>query len=462
MRVFESLESLRVEQAHLVAEAVDCVGVEADDACLMLRQHGWDPAEFNEAYFENPKSERKRAGASDGGGLPRNLSSTGVCAICFCDDGTAVLPCEGRLLKSGAQQHEHPFYCGACWRQYLGNSVREGKSCLDVRCPTPGCGEAVRPGQVEALLGDGFLQERYQRFWAESLVDDSRGHRRWCPGQGCGRAAEEPAEGAREVDCPCGVAWCFGCGTDAHLPVSCETVRQWEAKNRDESEDATWIRVNTKVCPKCSIPIEKNGGCMHMTCMKLGGCGHEFCWICLKDWKTHGACNAEPKAEAHENELRTELMRYMHTFERYQAHHKAQIFAATEQVRSMQMVASVLCSCHGLDVNEVEFLTSAVREIAASRRFLKWTYAHSFASKFDDNQRTFFDFHQAQLEGMLERLSDFAENTSWDSLADPDVESLRPFYDFRAELIGLTDIVHKLFSNLCDAIEQNTLFASPS
>lgn len=46
-----------------------------------------------------------------------------------------------------------------------------------------------------------------------------------------------------------------------------------------------WIKKNTKKCPKCHIDIEKNQGCMHMTCRS---CRHEFCWICSGDWKYHG------------------------------------------------------------------------------------------------------------------------------------------------------------------------------
>ena len=29
---------------------------------------------------------------------------------------------------------------------------------------------------------------------------------------------------------------------------------------------ASWITVNTKECPLCTVSIEKNGGCNHMTC----------------------------------------------------------------------------------------------------------------------------------------------------------------------------------------------------
>lgn len=44
-----------------------------------------------------------------------------------------------------------------------------------------------------------------------------------------------------------------------------------------------WMYFNTQDCPNCHYTIQKNEGCNHMTCKK---CAHEFCWICLGNWKT--------------------------------------------------------------------------------------------------------------------------------------------------------------------------------
>ena len=98
----------------------------------------------------------------------------------------------------------------------------------------------------------------------------------------------------------------------------------WIRKNSAESENLNWILANTKPCPKCKRPIEKNQGCMHMSCSQVrwrclfasrshasvqsmanadscplcSQCKYEFCWLCLAPWKEHGeatggfyACN---------------------------------------------------------------------------------------------------------------------------------------------------------------------------
>jgi ariadne-1 len=91
-----------------------------------------------------------------------------------------------------------------------------------------------------------------------------------------------------DVNCTnCGKAFCFECVEDAHQPIDCETLQTWKTRSRKAAsgEDSeAWLKNNTKNCPKCSAPIMKNSGCMHMDCRK---CGTAFCWICMEITNRH-------------------------------------------------------------------------------------------------------------------------------------------------------------------------------
>ncbi|XP_068041327.1 E3 ubiquitin-protein ligase parkin isoform X2 [Anomalospiza imberbis] len=52
---------------------------------------------------------------------------------------------------------------------------------------------------------------------------------------------------------------------------------RWEEASRET------IKKTTKPCPNCNIPVEKNGGCMHMKCPRPQ-CRFEWCWNCGLEW----------------------------------------------------------------------------------------------------------------------------------------------------------------------------------
>lgn len=88
-----------------------------------------------------------------------------------------------------------------------------------------------------------------------------------------------------QIDCP--QAGCLGLGylgSDTIMCFICE--HQWQATDEIVSQDlaqekAAALASGIKACPKCEIPIEKNGGCDHMTCR----CRHEFWWSTLKPYR---------------------------------------------------------------------------------------------------------------------------------------------------------------------------------
>lgn len=72
--------------------------------------------------------------------------------------------------------------------------------------------------------------------------------------------------------------------------------------------DDAWIKKNSKPCPKCSLAVTKNDGCNHMTCR----CGHQFCWICRREWNDCGGtykCNKFDKSNKDANSEQESLLK---------------------------------------------------------------------------------------------------------------------------------------------------------
>ena len=141
-------------------------------------------------------------------------------------------------------------------------------------------------------------------------------------GGGSGGGSEEGDEdeavdagGARPANASCaaGHEWCWRCRGGPHAPCPCGLWRGWgrlvERHLREarlamgldpngggglasgdgggggaEAGTLLWLAANTKKCPQCRTPTEKNEGCNHMSCRR---CRHEYCWICMKPWREH-------------------------------------------------------------------------------------------------------------------------------------------------------------------------------
>ena len=86
--------------------------------------------------------------------------------------------------------------------------------------------------------------------------------------------------------CP-GFRWCSRCDAGGIVPKGCDKVACTKCKHNivssvsafaEQRENRTWKNKNTKNCPKCKAPTQKNGGCSHITCRM---CKYEWCWICM-------------------------------------------------------------------------------------------------------------------------------------------------------------------------------------
>lgn len=73
---------------------------------------------------------------------------------------------------------------------------------------------------------------------------------------------------------------------DTALQSKLDAARQLISERRaflvsdSEQRTARAVAETTKPCPHCHAPVEKRGGCKHITCR----CGYQFCYGCLTQW----------------------------------------------------------------------------------------------------------------------------------------------------------------------------------
>lgn len=246
----------------LAAEVASFICISEDEALTLLLSVGYSKERLLENYFVRSNQYREAAGIQfyDAVEMDNQLSSAGstddnnslmTCTVCF--DDKVKLNGESFGLGCG-----HRF-CRNCFNGHLRAKISDGPSCIMTTCPQRGCKELCTNRVFHALLQDPEDVHRYEKFLVANFITKTS-FIRYCPGANCGHVAI--GSGVNVINCNCGKLFCFHCGEEAHDPSSCQQLRDWTAKNHDESENVKWILAYTKKCPnsKCGNNIEKNEG----------------------------------------------------------------------------------------------------------------------------------------------------------------------------------------------------------
>eukprot|EP00262_Sarcandra_glabra_P015769 TRINITY_DN494_c0_g1_i1.p1 TRINITY_DN494_c0_g1~~TRINITY_DN494_c0_g1_i1.p1 ORF type:complete len:634 (+),score=74.38 TRINITY_DN494_c0_g1_i1:223-1902(+) len=425
-------------------------------ASILLRYYNWSVSKVHDAWFADEEQVRKAVGLLEKPVVDKMRNAKELtCGICF-----ETYPRKGMNAASCGHR-----FCSTCWTGYIGTSISDGPGCLMLQCPDPSCGAAVGQDMINILASDED-KAKYSRYLLRSYVENNR-KTKWCPAPGCEYAVDFVIGSANyDVSCTCSYNFCFNCTEEAHRPVDCSTVAKWILKNSAESENMNWILANSKPCPKCKRPIEKNQGCMHITCTPP--CKFEFCWLCLGAWSDHGertggfyACNryetAKQEGVYDESEKRREmaknsLERYTHYYERWATNQSSRQKALSDlqQMQSVQIEKLSEKQCQ--PESQLKFITEAWLQIVECRRVLKWTYAYGYyLPENEQAKRQFFEYLQGEAESGLERLHQCAEKELQAYLEAE--EPSKDFNDFRTKLAGLTSVTRNYFENLVQALE---------
>ncbi|CAI9787161.1 unnamed protein product [Fraxinus pennsylvanica] len=445
---------IRQLQEENIAKISTVLSIPRDDASILLRHYNWSVNKVNDEWFANEENVRKAVGLLENP-IPLPDAKELTCGICF-----ESYPHD----RMSAAACGHAF-CVMCWQGYISAAINDGPGCLMLRCPDPSCGAAVCQDMVNKLASEDD-KDRYNRYFLRSFVENNR-KTKWCPAPGCDHAVDFIVGGeSYDVTCHCSYSFCWNCAEEAHRPVDCGTVSTWILKNSAESENMNWILANSKPCPKCKRPIEKNQGCMHITCTPP--CKFEFCWLCLGAWTEHGertggfyACNRYEAAKQggvfDESEKRREmaknsLERYTHYYERW-ATNQSSRQRALENLHQMQTVhLEKLSDKQCQPESQLKFIIEAWLQIVECRRVLKWTYAYGYyLPEHELAKKQFFEYLQGEAESGLERLHQCAEK-EFQGYLNAEGPS-KDFNEFRTKLAGLTSVTKNYFENLVRALE---------
>jgi len=455
-------------QEKEIKEIADLFSITTAVSATLLRHYQWKKEKLLQKYFENPQAVCKEAGVpyvaaptSPRRALERSGNGSAMCSICGDDELTP--------LTSSCLSCNHTF-CNDCWVSYLSTKVSEGEP--QIHCPHLKCNIHVDDVFIKKLVPSA-VYEKFLQFVTKNFVQDND-KVRWCPTPGCNNAISldqtSSVSDSSIVECACGFKFCFKCHREAHAPASCDQMKQWEQKCQDDSETFNWKTVNCRECPKCTVAVEKNGGCNHMTCRQ---CKYEWCWVCMRSWKGHNdfySCNRfekemlaqqkgkrskskRKKIEDEKERKRAALDRYLHYYERFVNHDNSRKLEVELRATALAKMREM----HDVDSTwaQVQFIEKSVAELQDCRSVLKYTYVFAYYFLEDGKQRNtgmakdLFEYLQEDLEKTTERLSEIIEET----LKSSEIE-----HAHKLESINLTNLAKTKRENLLNAVSKDPLF----
>ena len=460
------------QQEKEIKSVSDLFSISPSIAATLLRHFQWKKEKLIAKFLDNPDQIYKEAGITfDSSNVAtttnndnnnnynnnnNNKDENEMCSICG-DEMTK--------MSSSSMICGHLF-CNDCLGQYITMKIKEGIT--NITCPFIKCNVIMDDLFCKKLV-DNETYKRYLRFISKSFVEDSGGSIKWCPQANCGNAITVDMISGTIVKCTCGFRFCFSCHKEAHAPATCEQVKLWDKKCKDDSETEHWKYANTKECTKCETPVEKNGGCNHMTCRQ---CKYEWCWVCQRPWKGHNdyyncnkfvtnnnnkeklkiatwttmlfknATSKKDKIKEKEQEReknRIQLERYLHYYERYVNHsHSSDLekqirTRAISKMNELQKLAST--------TSEVQYIIDGTEVLFECRNVLKYTYVSGYYLPESGPEKELFEYLQEDLEKTTELLSEILETS----------EST---VDFRLKALNLIELSKTRKKNLLQGVEE--------
>ncbi|CAL8102317.1 unnamed protein product [Orchesella dallaii] len=409
-------EDLQKQMRMEILQVQQKLHVSASVALLLLNHFSWDTHKLCEKYYEDNRDEyfkkhglpcfsevENGSGDAKLGILSNDLEIE--CQICLCPF---------RVDQSFEYPHCGHQFCSDCIAEYLKTRISENGLQSSIECPESKCNVLLKEDFIKNVIKtDGEAIQRYDLLLINDYVTKNN-YLKYCPGERCKviwkRILDGDTWNFQEVACDCGESYCFSCNHVWHFPLNCKLLELWRKKLSDESENSSWIMANTKPCPKCGSNIQKNGGCNHMTCRK---CSHQFCWLCLTDWKDHRDfyyCNrnADPVATEAQDAAKNHLQRFIFANDRYLGHGQSYDLEKNLLAGSLTRMDEIKTVCGMGQLVDASFYVDAIKALLICRKLLQYSFAFVFFLE-RNSQVEIFETNMINLHEAVEDLSHYLE-----------------------------------------------------
>lgn len=349
-----------------------------------------------------------------------------TCPICYEEiDDFNKTP----ILKVNSCQDQSHHACIDCYKMYLKASSTSMSDSFHIKCIGGSCKKNISYLSIQKILGDEYLDDLLKYSLLDCLNNTNNLQISDCPQADCenviltnqaGTLLEDNVNSSENVTCLQWHKFCLNCKREVHSPIPCSLLKTWMNKLDEGNESLNWVFNNTQPCPSCDVDIEKMEGCNHVKC---GVCKFEFCWICHKDWKTHGGSfyDCMHKRDLQNNNNNSSRKDSI-SLDRFRNYYKFFLESENNMLLDMRLFNKLLdkkldklSSVFGLSLIELEFLTDCVREVVQARNMIKYSFALLYFMDQSHNLFHIFTHNQMLLLEKIDEVSDLLIEANLDS-----------------------------------------------
>ncbi|XP_010169490.1 cullin-9 [Antrostomus carolinensis] len=387
-----SPEEAKLLMNQTVQQVQDTLSVPDDVARHLLMHCRWNVDFLIQCYVENRETLLISSGLQVQDAQPPPSPGT-HCPVCV------NLLCPTEKPPTLCCMH---YCCKPCWSEYLTTRI-EQNMIVNCTCPISECRAQPTAAFIYSIVSSKEIIAKYEKALLRGYVECCS-NLTWCTNpQGCDQILLKDGLGYGAACSKCSWISCFNCNfPEAHYPANCSHMSQWVDDDgyyegmTSEAQSKHLAKLISKHCPSCQAQIEKNEGCLHMTCAK---CNHGFCWRCLKPWrpthKDYYNCSAMVSKAAWQEK------RFQDYNERCTFHHHAREFAMSLRNR--------VSSISGMPkIRTLTFVLDACKVLEQARKVLAYSCVYSYYNQNTESmdimeqQTESLELHTNALQILLE------------------------------------------------------------